>query len=82
MTSNKFQKGDLVWWTMGGDKPLKFENGEPFLGIVVRVAKVRDGVEVLWFNNDTFKVMNCDTLMYAQETYEKSKDSFDNRAKP
>ena len=82
MGFHNFKEGDLVWWTMGGNKPLKFENGEPFLGIILKVAKTRGGVEVFWFNNDTFKIMNCDTLMYARETHEKNKDSFDNRAKP
>lgn len=76
MGSNGFKKGDLVWWTMGGQKPLAFERNSLFLGIVVQVAKQRQGVEVYWFNNSTFTVMNCDTLLHAKDAI-----TLDNRAK-
>ena len=78
MVSNGFEPGDLVWWTMGGHKPLAFANNALFLGIVVRVAKERQGVEVYWFNNNTFTVMNCDTLLHAKDMISKTSD---NRAK-
>ena len=63
MRPHDFKKGDLVWWTMESGKPLPFENGIPFLGIVVRVSDSREGVEVYWFNNSLFKVINYEGLM-------------------
>ncbi len=65
MTSRDIKKGDLVWWTMGSHRPLRFEDKELFIGIVTQVAKTRAGVEVYWFNNSLFKVMNRDALMIA-----------------
>ena len=63
---HNFVRGDLVWWTMGaGDTPLQFEKGVPFIGIVTNVSKTAEGVEVYWFNNNIFKVLNCDSLMKA-----------------
>ncbi len=48
---------------MESGKPLPFENGVLFLGIVTRVSDTREGVEVYWFNNNLFKVINCEGLM-------------------
>ena len=58
-----YQKGDLVWWTLGNDEPLLFEGDELFIGIVVNVSKIYEGVEVYWLNNDAFKIMNCYNIM-------------------
>ena len=63
MRLHDFKKGDLVWWTMESGKPLPFDSEQLFLGIVVRVAECREGIEVYWFNNNLFKVINCEGLM-------------------
>jgi len=76
---HNFKEGDLVWWTMGAGKPLPFNDKELFIGIVVRVAEQREGVEVYWFNNDLFKVINCEGLMKADIKIPEKR--LDNRAK-
>jgi hypothetical protein len=58
-----YQKGDLVWWTLGNDKPIPFVGDELFIGIIITVAKVAEGVEVYWLNNGVFKIMNCHNIM-------------------
>jgi hypothetical protein len=58
-----YQKGDLVWWTLGNRKPLLFERDELFIGIVTIVTKKAEDVEVYWFNNDAFKMMNHRNIM-------------------
>ncbi len=65
MRQHEFNKGDLVWWTMGGGMPLPFEKGNPFVGIVVNVSELYGGIEVFWFNNGVFKVLNHEELMKA-----------------
>jgi hypothetical protein len=69
---HEFRKGDLVWWTMGVGTPLKFRADEPFVGIVTQVSEKAEGIEVYWFNNNVFKVINCEQLMKA--TLENSYD--------
>ena len=60
---HEFRKGDIVWWTMGGQLPLPFSKEERFVGIVVNVSDRVEGVEVYWFNNNLFKTINYDHLM-------------------
>ena len=60
---HEFKKGDIVWWTMGGQLPLPFSKEEMFVGIVVNVSERVEGVEVYWFNNNLFKTINYDSLM-------------------
>ena len=70
MKRHDYQKGELVWWTLGNDKPLPFEEeGELYLGIITAVAQIADGVEVFWFNNGTFKIMNYESLMRAKASF-------------
>jgi hypothetical protein len=58
-----YQKGDLVWWTLGNHKPLLFEDDELFLGIVTAATKKAEGIEVYWLNNGVFKIMNYYNIM-------------------
>ena len=58
-----YQKGDLVWWTLGKDTPIPFDEGELFIGIVTAIAKKAEGVEVYWLNNGIFKIMNYQNIM-------------------
>ena len=68
MKRHNYQKGELVWWTLGKNKPLPFKDGgELYLGIITAVAKNANGVEVFWFNNDTFKIMNYESIMHAKK---------------
>jgi len=60
---HEFKKGDIVWWTMGGQLPMPFTKEEKFVGIVVNVSDRVEGVEVYWFNNNLFKTINYDNLM-------------------
>jgi hypothetical protein len=62
----KLRKGDIVWWTLGHDAPLSFSKEELFTGIVIS-ALPDDGrfVEVYWFNNSVFKIIERDNLMPA-----------------
>tara|TARA_B100000700_G_C14963088_1_gene817524 strand:- start:71 stop:292 length:222 start_codon:yes stop_codon:yes gene_type:complete len=60
---HEFKKGDIVWWTMGGQLPLPFSKEERFVGIVVNISERAEGVEVYWFNNNIFKTINFDHLM-------------------
>jgi hypothetical protein len=62
---HKFKKGDVVWWTVGQQIPLPFSKEVPFVGIVVNTSEIYDGVEVYWFNNGLFKVINYESLMLA-----------------
>lgn len=70
MKRHDYQKGELVWWTLGNNKPLPFERAdELYLGIITAVAQIADGVEVYWFNNDTFKIMNYESIMRANASF-------------
>jgi len=72
MKRHDYQKGELVWWTLGNNKPLPFESeraDELYLGIIIAVAQIADGVEVYWFNNDTFKIMNYESIMRANASF-------------
>jgi hypothetical protein len=62
---HEFKKGDVVWWTMGQQTPVPFSKEEPFTGIVVNISEIYGGVEVYWFNNGVFKVINYESLMLA-----------------
>jgi hypothetical protein len=70
MKRHDYQKGELVWWTLGNDKPIPFNGaGELYLGIITAVAKTADGIEVFWFNNDIFRIMNYESIMRAKASF-------------
>lgn len=63
---HSFKQGDLVWWKGVESSPVPFAKGEPFIGIVVNTSQTYEGVEVFWFNNEMFKVINYEDLMLAE----------------
>ena len=44
---------------------MPFSSKENFIGIVVNTSEEYDGVEIYWFNNHLFKVINCDQIALA-----------------
>ena len=69
MKRHDYQKGELVWWTMGDDEPLLRSSNELYLGIITAIAKNAGGVEVFWFHNDSFKIMNYESIMRAKANF-------------
>ena len=65
MRQHKLEVGDLVYWTMGEGIPLPFEGSDLFIGIVTNISEVYAGVEVYWFNNQLFRVLNYQELIKA-----------------
>jgi hypothetical protein len=67
MRRHQFEIGEMVYWSFDGKKALPFDNCTLYLGIVTNITKKADGVEVFWFNNHLFKLMNYDSLLKVEK---------------
>jgi len=75
MRRHPFEIGEMVYWSLDGKKALQFDDCTLYLGIVTNVAKKADGVEVYWFNNQLFKLMNCDSLLKVENVHLQCKNA-------
>lgn len=64
-----FEIGDVVHWSLDGKKAILFDDKTLYFGIITNVAKRVDGIEVYWFNNQVFKLMNCSSLLRVENVH-------------
>lgn len=67
---SQIEVGDIVHWTFDYEgkkdrKPIPFSGADLWVGIVTKKAKHGHGIEVYWFNNNVFKVMELDGILLA-----------------
>ena len=64
---HNFKPGELVHWTLDGRTLVPFTKNELWIGIVTQIGTIAAGVEVHWFNNGITKVLNCESLLKAEQ---------------